>query len=87
MGTFMLTPMGTDGPATTGYQLLGQAADFNQYMNKRVRVVGSPRAEDRERSDSDVPGKPTDAPANEAPWPKLQVREVDPVGGQCDARF
>ena len=86
MGTYMLTPLGTDGPATTGYQLLGQPADFNQYMNQRVRVVGSTREEARERPDSDVAGKVADRAGDGTPWPKLQVREVDPIGGECAPR-
>jgi hypothetical protein len=85
MGTYMLTPEGTEGPATKGYQLLGQPVDFNQYMHRRVRVVGTQREEARERPDSDVAGKTADNAGDQTPWPKLQVREVDPIGGECSA--
>ena len=71
------------GAATRGYQLLGQPDDFNQYMNKHVRVVGTLSEMARERADSDrAPAARHDTNQN-APWPKLQVREVDPVGGEC----
>jgi hypothetical protein len=83
MGIYMLTPDGTDVPATTGYQLLGQPDDFNQYMNRRVRVVGTRSEEARERPDSDVAGRAADNAGDATPWPKLQVREVDPIGGEC----
>ena len=80
MGAYMLT---TEGKAVTakGYQLLGQPDDFNQYMNKRVRVTGTLSEEARERPDSDAPASARDN--RETPWPKLQVREVDPVEGDC----
>jgi hypothetical protein len=86
MGVYMLAPVGIDGPATTGYQLLGQPDDFNQYMNRRVRVVGTRSEEARERPDSDVAGKVADNAGDGTPWPKLQVREIDPVGGECAAK-
>jgi hypothetical protein len=86
MGTYRLTPDGTDGPATTGYQLLGQADDFNQYMNRRVRVVGTRSGEATRRPDTDVPGRAAGDPNAQAPWPQLQVREVDPIGGECAAK-
>ena len=86
MGTYMLTPDGTDGPATVGYQLLGQPEDFNQYMNRRVRVVGTQSEDARGRSDTDVPGRAPGEPRAQAPWPQLQVREVDPIGGECAAQ-
>jgi hypothetical protein len=82
----MLTPDGTDGPATTGYQLLGQADDFNQYMNRRVRVVGTRSEDASRRPDTDVPGRAAGDPSAQAPWPRLQVREVDPIGGDCAAK-
>jgi hypothetical protein len=85
MGTYMLTPDGTDGPATTGYQLLGEPDDFNQYMNRRVRVVGTRNEDARGRPDSDVAGR-VDDKRGETPWPQLQVREVDPIGGECASR-
>ena len=86
MGVYMLSPVGTDGPATTGYQLLGEADDFNQYMHRRVRVVGTRNEAMRERPDSDVAGKVADNAGDGTPWPKLQVREVDPIGGDCPAK-
>ena len=86
MGVFMLAPDGADSPATTGYQLLGQPDDFNQYMNRRVRVVGTRSEEARDRPDSDVAGKVADNRGDGTPWPKLQVREVDPIGGECAAK-
>ena len=86
MGTYMLTTDGTDGPATTGYQLLGQPADFNQYMNRRVRVVGTRNEEARERPDSNVAAKVEETGRSQTPWPKLQVREVDPIGGECGTK-
>lgn len=86
MGVYMLSPDGTDGPATTGYQLLGQPDDFNQYMQRRVRVVGTRNEEARERPDSDVAGKVADNAGDGTPWPKLQVREVDPIGGECPTK-
>jgi hypothetical protein len=90
MGIYMLTAendLPTEGglgrgAATRGYQLLGQPDDFNQYMNKRVRVVGTRSDMARERPDSDRAPAAHDTDQN-APWPKLQVREVDPVGGEC----
>jgi hypothetical protein len=93
MGTYMLTSE-EDVPtsegfgraaATRGYQLLGQADDFNQYMNKRVRVTGTTAPEAREEPDSNSPAATRDGRA-EAPWPKLQVREVEPIGGECKTR-
>jgi hypothetical protein len=86
MGIYMLTPDATDGPTTTGYQLLGQPDDFNQYMNQRVRVVGTRSEDARERPDSDVAGKVAENERDRTPWPKLQVREVDPLGGDCPAK-
>jgi hypothetical protein len=83
MGTYMLTSDPGEEPATTGYQLLGQADDFNQYMNRRVRVVGTRSEEARERPSSTVAGKVADNAGDGTPWPKLQVREVDPIGGEC----
>jgi hypothetical protein len=91
MGTYMLTPEGQTGgeggfgrgAATSGYQLLGQPADFNQYMNKRVRVTGTLDETAREQPDSNVPAGARENSANRTPWPKLQVREVDPAGGEC----
>ena len=84
MGIYMLAPDGTETPATTGYQLLGQPDDFNQYMNRRVRVVGTRSEDARERPDSGVAAK---VPEGEStPWPKLQVREVDPIGGECSPK-
>lgn len=91
MGTYMLTPEGETraeggygrGGATTGYQLLGQPDDFNQYMNKRVRVTGTRSETAQERPDSDAPASARDEPKLSAPWPKLQVREVDLIGGEC----
>jgi hypothetical protein len=83
MGIYMLTPDPGEGPATTGYQLLGQPDDFNQYMNRRVRVVGTRSEEARERPQSNVEGKVADNAGDGTPWPKLQVREVDPIGGEC----
>ena len=86
MGVYMLTPDPGEGPATQGYQLLGQPDDFNQYMNRRVRVVGTRSAEARERPGSNVAGKVADNAGDGTPWPKLQVREVDPIGGECSAK-
>jgi hypothetical protein len=86
MGIYMLTPDAADSPATTGYQLLGQPDDFNQYMNQRVRVVGTRNEEMRERPDSNLTGKVADDERDRTPWPKLQVREVDPLGGDCPAK-
>jgi hypothetical protein len=83
MGTYMLTPDPGERPATTGYQLLGQPGDFNQYMNRRVRVVGTRSEDARERPQSNVEGKVADNAGDGTPWPKLQVREVDPIGGEC----
>lgn len=83
MGTYMLTTNPGEGPATTGYQLLGQPADFNQYMNRRVRVVGTRSEDARERPQSNVEGKVADNAGDGTPWPKLQVREVDPIEGDC----
>ena len=94
MGTYMLTPedaLPTEGglgrgAATKGYQLLGDADDFNQYMNKKVRVTGTRSEAMQERPDSNAaPAARDDAPA-EAPWPRLQVREVDVIGGDCTPR-
>ena len=91
MGTYMLTPEDDargdsgfgGGAATTGYQLLGQPDDFNQYMNKRVRVTGTRSEAAQERPDSNAPASARDNTGGRAPWPRLQVREVDPVGGEC----
>jgi hypothetical protein len=86
MGIYMLTPEPSESPATTGYQLLGQPDDFNQYMNRRVRVVGTRSEEARERPQSTVAGKVADNAGDGTPWPKLQVREVDPIGGECTTK-
>jgi hypothetical protein len=87
MGIYMLTPEGATGNesgiATTGYQLLGQPDDFNQYMNKRVRVTGTTSEAAQERPASNAPPSAHDKTPDPAPWPKLQVREVDPIGGEC----
>jgi hypothetical protein len=91
MGTYMLTPEGETraeggfgrGGATTGYQLLGQPDDFNQYMNKRVRVTGTRDETARERPDSNAAAGARDETRQGTPWPKLQVREVDAIGGEC----
>lgn len=90
MGTYMLTSEANipreqglgRAAATTGYQLLGQPADFNQYMNKRVRVTGTLAGDAPDRS---VTTRGRDSSV-EAPWPKLQVREVDPIGGECPTK-
>jgi len=94
MGTYMLTPeeaLPTEGglgrgAATKGYQLLGDADDFNQYMNKKVRVTGTRSEAMQERPDSNAPAAARDGAQGEAPWPRLQVREVDVVGGDCTPR-
>jgi hypothetical protein len=86
MGTYMLTPEETDtgaGTVTTGYQLLGDTDDFNQYMNRRVRVVGTTSEALRERPDTTAAPKTAEG---QTPWPKLQVREVDPIGGECTSK-
>jgi hypothetical protein len=91
MGIYMLTPEEAlpregglgKGAATRGYQLLGDADDFNQYMNKRVRVTGTRAEEMQEPPDSNAPAAARDDRPEQAPWPKLQVREVDPIGGDC----
>jgi hypothetical protein len=86
MGVYMLTADPGEGATTNGYQLLGQPDDFNQYMNRRVRVVGTRSEDARERPDSTVAGKVADNAGDGTPWPKLQVREVDPIGGECAAK-
>jgi hypothetical protein len=92
MGTYMLTSE-AEAPreqglgraaATTGYQLLGQPADFNEHMNKRVRVTGVLTDESRAAADSEPTG-PRD-PRVTTPWPKLQVREVEAIGGDCPTK-
>ena len=71
------------GAATKGYQLLGDPDDFNQYMNKRVRVTGTRNEAMQERPDSNNPAAAEGNAAGRTPWPQLQVREVDPIGGDC----
>lgn len=91
MGTYMLTPENAlpegeglgRGAATTGYQLLGQPDDFNQYMNKRVRVTGTRDEQAQGRPDSNAAPQARDGEPDRRPWPQLQVREIDPLGEEC----
>jgi hypothetical protein len=90
MGIYMLAPEEAlpdergfgRSAATEGYQLLGQPDDFNQYMNKRVRVTGTRSVEARSERDTDIPAGARDT-SGTTPWPKVQVQRVESLGEEC----